>query len=833
MAELNLNQITDKLNQAFTGEERKLVFWYDEKAEFAEDVDHLPLRNAKVWHLTPGNQFETKYHLECVDTATNYLVYAPFAKPDLIHNHLADTLRYSTEFFAERISLLMSDLGIDERLRPVFQHYKKFFDNKARVNVFCSLEIETWNRSVIEQAMMSVLCRCKVPTYEEILRTMLIDGGLDENSYLAEFEKYDLLTPFWELAEKTFGFLDAKPTLEKLVMSMLVTYCSRVIHGELPVSWSGMMTGKSGSCMAFIDNLMNNLLYGDWYNNTAERIYRSLNAETLLPKLGAEAIVDCALFAGVDDLLIRYMTERLVVEDVGVSIHGKSIPEVCQTRRKTHFGQKRRAAYFVLEHACYIIGHANYTPCETLDELTRGYTESLYEMDRHYRYFWYSVDQLEDSGAFDELKTLVENIYTNDWLAKVCVNWNEVMTTYPDIRHQQEFYARKVAPIKDQLVVIISDAMRYEVGVSLLERLQADEKCKVTMSTMNSVRPSITKTGMAALLPHYEMSMTEDFHVLVDGKPTDSLEQRQAILQNRRANGRCVQFDSLTRMTQAELREVFTRQELVYVYHNQIDARGDAAKTENEVFTACEEAVQEIATMIRRLTTSANRAHFIVTADHGFLYKRQKLHESDKISSGLKQAEISHRYCMSDEPVLADGVGNITLKTGLGISDDRYVSYPLGADVFKAPGGMNYVHGGSSPQEMIIPVLDIKAEKAHKDVSNARIALVSLCTKVTCLILSLDFVQSEPVSDVVKETTYRLYFIDEDGNKISSEQKLAADKKEKETSKRMSKLRFNFKNKAYSNAKKYYLVAIDEQTDVELFRHEVMMDIAFAGNFGF
>ena len=69
MAELNLNQITDKLNQESAGEERKLVFWYDEKAEFAEDVDRLPLKNAKIWHLTPGNQFETKYHLECVDMA--------------------------------------------------------------------------------------------------------------------------------------------------------------------------------------------------------------------------------------------------------------------------------------------------------------------------------------------------------------------------------------------------------------------------------------------------------------------------------------------------------------------------------------------------------------------------------------------------------------------------------------------------------------------------------------------------------------------------------------------------------------------------------------------
>ena len=34
MAELNLKQIIDRLNAEFTGETRKLVFWYDDKAEF-------------------------------------------------------------------------------------------------------------------------------------------------------------------------------------------------------------------------------------------------------------------------------------------------------------------------------------------------------------------------------------------------------------------------------------------------------------------------------------------------------------------------------------------------------------------------------------------------------------------------------------------------------------------------------------------------------------------------------------------------------------------------------------------------------------------------------
>ena len=98
MAELNLKQIIDRLNAEFVGDTRKLVFWYDDKADFAEDLENVELENAKIYRLQPDNQFYTKYFLERVDTTTNYLVYAPFPKPDVRENHLEDTLLYSRRF---------------------------------------------------------------------------------------------------------------------------------------------------------------------------------------------------------------------------------------------------------------------------------------------------------------------------------------------------------------------------------------------------------------------------------------------------------------------------------------------------------------------------------------------------------------------------------------------------------------------------------------------------------------------------------------------------------------------------------------------------------------
>ena len=46
MAELDLKQIVDKLNTEFIGQHRKLVFWYDDKGDFAEDIDSVELTNS-------------------------------------------------------------------------------------------------------------------------------------------------------------------------------------------------------------------------------------------------------------------------------------------------------------------------------------------------------------------------------------------------------------------------------------------------------------------------------------------------------------------------------------------------------------------------------------------------------------------------------------------------------------------------------------------------------------------------------------------------------------------------------------------------------------------
>ncbi len=839
MPELNLKQITDKLNAEFTGDVRKLVFWYDSNAEFQDEIDTLPLQNAKVLHLREDNQFYTKYFLECVDKETNYLVYAPFAKPAIRDNHLADTIRYSKEFFADRASLLALDLGIEERYKPVIQHYIKFFASKERTQKFYDLEIETFNQSMIELALMSVLCKSKTASFEDVVRCILTDDELTANKYLAEFGKYDLLTAFWQQASMLFGYQDSKPTLEKLVMTMFASYVARTIRSDVPQPWEAFVSYKSGSIIAFMDNMMNSLVYGKRFDELAEEICAALNGRAELAKLPVADIAECSAFAVIDELIIQWMIERLENEDTGAKIGSKTIPDVCADRRKSHFGSKRQNDYAVIENAWHLLTMGSYTPVSGMDNVIRSYLKSGYKNDQHYRCFYYHFDQIEDTLKYEKLRELVENVYTNEFLSKQAVNWSMEFAAAQgksETVKQTDFFSKYIRYSKERTVVIISDALRYEVGQALFERLQEDEKCTAAIAAMQSVLPSYTRFGMAALLPHKRLEMSENYEVLADGAACNDLKEREAILKAAKPNSRCVRFDDIKTMKIAELREVFTGQDVVYVYHNQIDARGDKPNTENEVFIACEKAIEDIHALIKRLSTSANTVHFIVTADHGFIYKRDKLAESDKIGNVFGKAGnfAGKRYIIAAEPVEGEAIASIPLDAVICSGDTRHVSFPIGTDIFKSPGGgLNYVHGGSSPQEMLIPVIDVKTEKGHKDTTNAMIELVSLTSKITNLITTLDFIQTEPISDVVKETTYRVFFVSDAGEKISNETLYVADKKDAETVKRMFKLRFSFKNKKYDKSQKYYLVAFDDRNDLEVMRRAIIIDIAFAGDFGF
>jgi len=144
---MDLQEIQDKLNTLLDGTERKIVFWYDDDAAYNEEVDQLQLaRESKVIKLTGSNNFATKLLLEHQDLTTNYLVYAPFARPEDKENSLLDIFYYSEHFYSDKLIQLMGEMNIPPECQDEVKKYKKFWAGNNLLK-FKSLEIDTGNDS--------------------------------------------------------------------------------------------------------------------------------------------------------------------------------------------------------------------------------------------------------------------------------------------------------------------------------------------------------------------------------------------------------------------------------------------------------------------------------------------------------------------------------------------------------------------------------------------------------------------------------------------------------------------------------------------------------------
>lgn len=840
---MNLQTITERLNDKFKSNERKLVFWYDVNGEFAEEIDTLPLTGAKLHKLTGYNVFHTKYFLEYVDRENSYLIYAPFSKPQDSDNHLADMAYYSEPFYADRVSLLCADLHIPERYKEQLAGYPKFWRSNDRVERFAALGIENYNPESIDIGLLSVLAGIRILSFEEVVKVVILSGNFTENKYIAAFEKLGLLKSFWQLCEKYYGFQNEKPTVEKLVLTLLITYTAHRYKGDLPKSWEPYISHKKNDIAVFVANLMNNMLYKDQFDSIAEQIAVKIKANDFFKSALVEGFFDCDTFEVFDQRIISHLASVLVSTSEPLT---GTYREVTKKRSsKKHFAAKFVHHYKVIDKADQMlaeIGKFAQDSVKNADEAIRLYTTKWAKIDRYYRGFYTAFDRIEASESLYALRNLVEKVYTNSYLMKLSVLWAEKLDQLDNFgqmagQKQYNFYSQIAAPAarKESTVVIISDAFRYECGLELHDRFKDKANTSSELSYMVSTLPSYTRLGMAGLLPHKTISFTEDYDVLVDGESCSSSAQREKVLQSHYPQSVVTSYSEIMAMNRDAVRKLMTGKELIYIYHNQIDARGDHAATEQEVFLAAEESIREIMNLIQKLTVDKSITNYIVTADHGFIYKRYKLDESDKVNLP-KQADafVNKRFILSRKPLTIEGALCYSLDYLSADSSDVYVTVPRGTDIFKAPGGgQNYVHGGASLQEIIVPILKAKTERYKKEVSNVEVVLTSLTRKVTNLITYLDFIQTENVTDTLQPSKVKVYFETESGEKITGEELIIADRKNASPDKRQFREKFTFRNRKYSKSEKYYLIMKDAVSDIEITRHEFIVDIAFADDFGF
>ncbi|WP_406542698.1 BREX-1 system phosphatase PglZ type A [Clostridium ljungdahlii] len=341
-------------------------------------------------------------------------------------------------------------------------------------------------------------------------------------------------------------------------------------------------------------------------------------------------------------------------------------------------------------------------------------------MDKAYRRFYAAFDKLEDKEALVELREKVENTYVNWFVDELSVKWSNAISdelqdnwNIPLITEQKDFYntfIRQHVIKGERVFVIISDALRYEAAKEFSDILNIERKGFTEIYAMQGVIPSYTKLGMASLLPNDKIEIDDKAEIIVDGINSAGTDNREKVLLKYSENSVAIQYKDLIEMSRSEFRKTFNGKKLIYIYHNSIDAVGDHAATEREVFNAVDETFKELKTLINDLINNVSASNIYITSDHGFIYKRGLITESDKTSKNAEDAAVEkRRFIISDKKQNMEGTICFSMDYILGKDSGKYVTVPRGSNRFKVQGeGANFVHGGATLQEIVVPVIKFK-----------------------------------------------------------------------------------------------------------------------------
>lgn len=851
---MNLTEIKKILDENLNkepsyGRRRNIIFWYDEEAEFVEEVGELELDNAKKIHLDKYNSFYIKHLLERDDVISNYLIYSPSPKPIPRENWLLDIEKYSEEFSTDKATVIMRDLGVkDELLRNIFRKYMKFFGNKERYKRFASYNISNFTEEKLHVAILSALCKLSIPDFQQVVKTLLMEYGRGESKYIEEIKKYGDLNIFWELVEKRYGYHLEEKNLEQLMIMFLVTNVNYNLDAKTPTSWEKFISSKKGDTVVFINHFMSHSSDGVIYDELANKLEEKLKITEYVKKWDVEEYILCDTFKAFDDEIINILISSLV-ENIG---EYENYRKIINRRRTTHWFNKLVNEYETIYYGMEVLRLQSELDKSikgsTAFEMIDNYSKTYHLFDYFYRKFYLYYDRIENKDIFSDLVDVIENTYTHWYLEELSIKWSQIIEDelINDIRinglvKQNDFYNQYIQPHihKDERVfVIISDALRYEAAKEFTDILNRDRQGKAELSIMQGVIPSYTKLGMASLLPHKSIKINDKADIFVDDINTAGTENRQKILSNYAKDSIAIQYNDMKDMKRPEYKEKFENKKLVYIFHNVIDAIGDKATTERDVFEAVEKTYIDLNNLIKDLTNNVSAVNIYITSDHGFIYSRSALQEYNKVTkANVKPIDEGRRFILSEEKVEEQGILSLSMNYLLGNNTNLHAIVPRGVIRFKVQGaGANYVHGGAALQEIVIPVIKFKnIRKDEYKSSKVEVKLTNISRKITNRITFLEFFQSGKVDEKKITLRLKLYFEDEEGNRISNENIIIADSRSSKPEDRTYREKFTLKDQIFDKTKKYYLVLEDEDETVEKIyeRVPVMIDLAISNDFGF
>jgi hypothetical protein len=256
----------------------------------------------------------------------------------------------------------------------------------------------------------------------------------------------------------------------------------------------------------------------------------------------------------------------------------------------------------------------------------------------------------------------------------------------------------------ERIVYFWIDALRYELALSLESSLaeQHDSRVEVVCGNL----PGLTAVGMAALLPGASTRLTVEVRegkpvALVGSKVIDGPKARAEVLAAHVGANRTRMLD-LEDVAGGKLPEDIDLIEVLAVKTTDIDSLGE---NNPGYFIGMLPGILRKIQLAMNHLAKAGFQRAIVATDHGFCWMKAT-------SAGNAISKPGGEWVATKDRVLlgsgtADTNSHVLETADLGIRTAiPRIAFPKGIATYEA--GVTYFHGGLSPQECILPVIDVR-----------------------------------------------------------------------------------------------------------------------------
>jgi len=814
--------MNDRIAQALSTlfERHRIVFWYDAKQELRNDFEALSLPGVEKLELA-NNEYGIKYRILREQPEQKFLLYREGPQPADLDNWLLDVQLAHGEFRTDQVAIWLSELELGLEFADVVQAHVEFFQAIKRKEALKKILKPNDTKGLIRLKMLAV-CAGSEPLMDAILERLLDELSVTSQPLSAKSnrvrERFRLIQRckldeyLWEQMKRHYGYVSSEPSIHDFVIRLFKDSYERAVTDNCTLKTDYL----SSDSLIFLKRWKDSRQFESGFETLSEECAEVLGIEQDLAKRDFRELIELDYFRLIDQMIISDLVRAVASS----TVTSGDVALWVRQRRQSHWYREYRHLYEAIDHAAQFMEKLSvFSNQFSVNELTtdgwllstwiQRYVETWYQLDQLYRKFTYHVRMSGQASLMGALTEQIENLYSNNYLLKL----GDRFQTFVDAAGkweahtpplQRHFFERWVQPFLrkgNKVCVIISDAMRYEIGDELLSLIRQEDRYSADLEPALSMLPSYTQLGMAALLPNKELAIAdnETSAVLVDGQSSQGTANRIKILKSstgKRATA--CNADQLMAMKGDDCRALVRDHDIIYIYHNRIDATGDKRDSEERVFEAVEETLQELIRLIKKLT-GANANNLLVTSDHGFIYQNRPIDESD-FSGGDAEGD---RILFRDRRfVLGKGLADVPslhkfMPEQLGLAGEVEVQVPKSINRLRLKGsGSRFVHGGASLQEVVIPVLKIN-KKRRSDVSAVEVDILRGASSViTSGQLAVTLYQSGPVTEKIQPRILRAGIYTEAGDLISDSHNLTFDLTSDNPRERELQVRFVLTRKA-------------------------------------